>query len=195
MFIMKNIYETAVNKAKEVIEQLGADISVVDTAKVMLIVEKLTGYNIELYRADFSIVDLDNVGAFTDIKILKDKNEDVKVAEIFINSNKTIQQQRFSLVHELGHLMMGDTLEMSGDSITHENADITLLDEKDVGVDQNKIIEQKANIFALLVLMPQDSLRRSLRTNGTLELSGQYNVTERAVLDRLKVYFSTDMAA
>lgn len=189
MFTMKENYRDAVEKAQVVIEKLGTDIAVVDTAKVVSIVEKETGYRIDLYSADFSIVDMDQYGAFVDI--VPDSNGTGKIAEIFINSLTTIQQQRFSLVHELGHLILGD---VSNGARVHNNKDISLLDDSEVGIDESSIEEQRANIFALLVLMPRITFQQKIRTKGTLELSNQFMVTEEAVFNRLKVYLSTGMA-
>lgn len=115
-----------------------------------------------------------------------------KVARIIINSDHHVNMQRFSVAHELGHLITeipNFTYEEIDDGkftiSTHVNADITYIPEEDCKDDKYLIAEQVANIFALLVLIPEDIRIRDLKTQGIDELTGKYGVTEDAIYSRM----------
>ena len=118
--------------------------------------------------------------------------EEEKIANIVINSDYSANMQRFSVVHELGHLIC-EVPNFSYEKIddgkftisTHINPDITFIQEELCRKHKYLIAEQVANIFALLVLIP-DSIRiKDIKTEGIDSLMDKYGVTEDAIYSRM----------
>jgi Zn-dependent peptidase ImmA (M78 family)/transcriptional regulator with XRE-family HTH domain len=103
---------------------------------------------------DFESLDIDGRSMFTD------KKQPI----IFVNSSKPMCRQRFTVAHELGHLLMH-----IGNSISEE-----------------RDIEKEANIFANEFLIPEMDLRKQILTGLTLhglaDLKRYWKVSMQAIL-------------
>ena len=65
------------------------------------------------------------------------------------------RRQRFTLAHELAHLLLGHGAYMQGESVDEE--DIESDGEAELGVDDIRRLEWQANFFASCLLLPRDS--------------------------------------
>ena len=110
-------------------------------------------------------------------------------ASIFLNERETPEMVRFSLVHELGHLMTIDWDSLDEYHIsTHIDMDITSIPQELLDNPEFEFLaeEQKANIFALMVLIPYDSLMRALsKYNSLAGVAKFFGVEKSAVISRL----------
>lgn len=114
------------------------------------------------------------------------------IAFLIINSDYSADMQRFSVAHELGHLITNIpnfTYEEIDDGrftiSTHINPDITFIPEEQCEENKYLIAEQVANIFALLVLIPRDIRIRDIKAVGMEKLTEIYGVTEDAIYSRM----------
>lgn len=194
---MGSVFENArrVNKILSEQYNIGDDVFV-PLQSVFDAVKQETGYEeITIYEQPFSSFlknsDIRNkaeVGAMLSTRTY----DGSKIAEIVLNSDKDSRMQRFSAVHELGHLineLPNFIYETSDDGVStlsaHINPDITWLDEEDVSDLDYLICEQMANIFALLVLIRRDIRIQDVTNGGSRELAAKYGVTEAAVFSRV----------
>lgn len=118
--------------------------------------------------------------------------EEEKIAHIIINSDYNANMQRFSVAHELGHLITEipnfryEEIDDGKFTIsTHINPDITFIPEELCKKSKYLVAEQVANIFALLVLIPDEIRIRDIKTNGIDSLVNKYGVTEDAIYSRM----------
>ncbi len=98
--------------------------------------------------------------------------------KILINKDESIERQRFTLYHELGHLVQGEAL---------------LYGCFDGDVTNQKEEERFCNRFAAAMLMPQDSFRSvwnsTYHENKYIKrfvISERYGVSKRAVDNRAR---------
>ena len=115
-----------------------------------------------------------------------------KIAHIIINSDYNANMQRFSVAHELGHLITEipnfryEEIDDGKFTIsTHINPDITFIPEELCKKNKYLVAEQVANIFALLVLIPDDIRIRDIKAKGIDGLVNKYGVTEDAIYSRM----------
>ena len=111
------------------------------------------------------IEDNSDVEEFDGVSFITDEGNYI----IIINKNFSNDRKRFTLAHELGHLIMHNTMDC-------------LIDEK-------RDIEKEANQFASEFLMPEDEIKRSLYGLRISDLAGlkQYWLTSMAsILFRAK---------
>lgn len=73
---------------------------------------------------------------------------------IFQSEDLTEERQRFTLAHELGHLLMGHSEHMAGEYC--EATDFEFEDPIDLGVKEIMRMEWQANHFASCLLLPRD---------------------------------------
>lgn len=118
--------------------------------------------------------------------------EEEKVAHIIINSDYNASMQRFSVAHELGHLITEipnfryEEIDDGKFTIsTHINPDITYIPEELCKKNKYLVAEQVANIFALLVLIPDNIRIRDIKSKGIDQLVEKYGVTEDAIYSRM----------
>lgn len=160
-----------------------------DTDEVVKLVQKKTKYNIKVFSTDFSLLKidgLDDCGGL--ISVVKQKNG-VKRGEarIYLNSKNNPEMMRFSLMHEIGHLVLFDIENLSeGKTLVsaHINADITYLSEQVIGDNDYLESEQAANIFALSILMPKELFEIAGKIYSVEKLANLFGVTKEAVLSR-----------
>jgi Zn-dependent peptidase ImmA (M78 family)/transcriptional regulator with XRE-family HTH domain len=125
----------------------------------------------DVFGADVAV---ENLGSGFDG--LAASSDDVKL--IVLATSQVVARQRFTLAHELGHLLAGD------DQGLHLDRDVF---DKAQGRDPS---EQRANAFAASFLMPQDALRSAvgsvgLSAEGFAELTCDLVVTPSALAYRL----------
>ena len=118
--------------------------------------------------------------------------EEEKVAHIIINSDYNASMQRFSVAHELGHLITEipnfryEEIDDGKFTVsTHINPDITFIPEELCKKNKYLVAEQVANIFALLVLIPDNIRIRDIKSVGIDNLVNKYGVTEDAIYSRM----------
>jgi Zn-dependent peptidase ImmA (M78 family) len=93
---------------------------------------------------------------------------------IGVNNKHSRLRQRFSIAHELGHYIMGHDIGNTRDFIDDEMC-------------QFNPVEKEANLFASILLMPKDYVKKSVDTKGLdiKRLAGEFEVSEQAMTIRL----------
>ena len=109
-------------------------------------------------------------------------------AIILLNEKENARKQRFSLVHELGHLMIqGKEGKEEFRVSTHIDMNLTSIPEKELEKEGNEFLleEQQANIFALLVLMPREMFDRIKKEKDSIfEMAEIFGVEKDAIFSR-----------
>ncbi len=131
------------------------------------------------------------------MKTVLDEDENVTEATIIINSSKAAEFQRFSLLHELGHLVTKTWTTPSFEEdastthytlSTHIDYDVTNISEKEYRSNSYLLREQIANIFALRVLMPSKQFYQKLRDfNDIEEMADFFGLNKEAVVSRAQI--------
>lgn len=194
-WIMRKEFEIAYIKADEVLKSINfSDKEMVRTASIIDAVENALGIDVKFTDYDFNkigtknrIMDVSNCGAAMCVY----EQDEKKYAIILVNEKENTKMKRFSLVHELGHLMT-QPLDLSKNYqvSTHIDMDITSIPEYVLDKTENKFLidEQVANIFALLVLIPYDSLINAMSKFDSLEdIANHFGVEKDAVISRLRL--------
>jgi Zn-dependent peptidase ImmA (M78 family)/transcriptional regulator with XRE-family HTH domain len=132
----------------------------------------LPGLTETAFGADVAIVALD-----AGFDGLAAASEDAKV--IVLATSQVPARQRFTLAHELGHLLAGDDQDVHLDRDVYDKAQA-----KDPS-------EMRANSFASAFLMPEDTLREAVGSTGLTKtgfatLACDLKVTPSALAFRLK---------
>lgn len=166
VFMNNPAYLDAYEKANEVIKRLPySGSSMVDTDDVVKIVGDYAKYNISIFTADFAPLgnEISECGALTSI-IAKPQENRLGEARIYLNAKYDLKFRRFSLVHELGHLMTGKNNFKEGYffASAHIQYNLTYLDDKETEGNKAFENEQIANVFALSVLMPKEVFERKM---------------------------------
>lgn len=187
-------YDIAFAKAKEVLDKLNYDPDkMIRTNDIINVVEEMLNIDVKFKKQDFNNIKtqkntqkiFSNCGAIMYV----DKTTNPVKAFIFLNEQESPEMVRFSLVHELGHLMTRtlDSFE-NFEASMHINMDITSISEELINKYSFLVEEQVANIFALLVLIPYDSLVKAVLKFGTIkEVAKFFGVEEDAVISRLRL--------
>ena len=207
MFIMirpeyKIAFEKAaqINKILSVRAKKDGFVPLDDIIKAVQIVSNYSEINVE--RVQFSKIDFPqdfdksvalSCGAMLNTVSRKTpQGKDEEVAYLIINSDFDANMQRFSVAHELGHLItevpnfVYETIDDGQSTLSaHINADITYWTEEECEGNSYLVAEQVANIFALLVLIPDDLKIRNVREYGAEDLAKKYGVTEDAIYSRM----------
>ena len=195
---MREEYKIAYNKAAEVLENINykenyKENGMIRTASVIDAVEELTGIDVKFAEYDFSKltdkkkkVNVEHYGAAMCVS----ENDNAKTATIFLNNKATAKMQRFSLIHELGHLITDvNTVSIGKYKISaHIDMDITTIPEKILNDKKYAFLidEQIANIFALLVLIPYDLLcEEAPKYNKFEDLADAFGVETNAIISRM----------
>ncbi len=127
-----------------------------------------------------------------DIVKNSETGEEEKTAYIAVNSDYDALTQRFAAAHEMGNLLLTDCHNIYTDTYAagkyaisqHVDADISTLLHR---IDESKYLkaEYAANIFALLVLIPEELKIADVNDGKSKYLAQDYGVSEEAVLSRL----------
>ena len=187
-------FDIARQKASEVLNRLHYNPDeMIRTNDIIKTVEEMLGVDVRFAKYDFTELDegsgkrsaLRNCGAM----MLVSNEDSIRKASILLNKRETPEMVRFSLVHELGHLMTIDWNALDNCHIsTHIDMDITSIPESALNDPKFSFLvdEQIANIFALLVLIPYNSLVKKLsELNSTEKVAEFFGVEKSAVISRL----------
>jgi Zn-dependent peptidase ImmA (M78 family) len=127
----------------------------------------------------------DNLSGF----LLRDIKKDRII--IGVNANHIGTRQRFTIAHEIGHLLLHNEETFHIDKKT-EGFSVRLRNEESTkGTDR---IEREANLFAAELLMPFEFIKKDMEEIGdidllhgdeTIRLAKEYNVSNRALTYRL----------
>jgi Zn-dependent peptidase ImmA (M78 family) len=115
---------------------------------------------------------------------------------IGVNSSEGEQRQRFTIAHELGHLFLHKQ-----SSVSYDTGMMLLRDSH--SSDGTDFKEIEANRFAAELLMPEESIRKDLASEGQIDLVGdsdaakqliskladKYNVSPTAMSVRLTTFY------
>ena len=192
MFIMLNEFGVSFEKAKEVNQQLKPfqKDGFIELQKIIDTVQKISGYDINIAFIDFDFDEnAKKAGAMLSTKV--DDAKGTKEAFIAVNTLNDAKAQRFSVVHELGHLITEvpsyqyETPNDGRFTVSSQiNSDITYISDEECKNNKFLMAEQIANIFALLVLIPEEFTIKKLRENSEY-LSSKYGVTIDALYSRM----------
>ena len=127
-----------------------------------------------------------------DIIRSSDTGEYEKTAYIAVNSDCNALTQRFAAAHEMGNLLLTDTKDVYAE--LYKNGKYAI--SKHVDVDISSLLrrvhececlkaEYAANIFALLVLVPEELKIADINKGKAKYLAQDYGVSEEAILSRL----------
>ena len=207
---MREEYKIAFEKAKEVLSRINYDgADMVKSSDVLRAVSEMTGMQIRLNVIDFKKFKnnkkLDPTGYYAALQLYE--KEGCKGARIFVNSTRDPKMQRFALAHSLGRVATGmlDDIPVSKiepESNKHSgkktNRKCRLLVHVDMNIDSTSeeyldnteydfmIKEQAANIFALLVLIPFQTVLEQMRKNDSIEeISRFFGVDYEAIVSRI----------
>lgn len=151
-------------KSEQVISKLNYNNDgMVSTDSIIKAVSKMTNTDISFSYASFEnlkVPSASNIGAMMCVQKRKNKGSR-ETATIILNSDKSVKFRRFSLVHELGHLVNQNfTTSTDGKEYTlsaHIQYNIFSFTDEQCAADPLIESEQQANIFALHVLMPSEA--------------------------------------
>lgn len=101
---------------------------------------------------------------------------------IYVNASHSEDRQRFTIAHEIGHLILHT--HMIGDGVTEDALYQSGL---------NNLVEQQANNFAIDILMPWHLVREEIRRGASTveELAKIFMVTNSTMSIRLSVPYET----
>lgn len=192
-WFMRTEFKEAYNKAKNVLEELGCQISTItSTVDILKTVEKLTKTDVKIKYFDFAKLDEQFEKGYGIAKcgaaMYVTPDQDNRKAVVLLNTQETAEMQRFSLVHELGHLMLNNmNISSSGFLFsTHIDMDITSFNDEDWENNQILMEEQLANVFALLVLIPYDMLLKAMKKYDSIDdIAKLFGVEKDAVISRI----------
>lgn len=186
----KSILKEIDQKANAVISRIHYNgEGLVSTDRIIQAVSEITDTDISFSYASFSELNVPNgndVGAMMQVR--KASNGRKQTANIILNSDKDLKFRRFSLIHELGHLINKNYTIEEDDEYTlsaHIQYNVTSFSENQCK--QNPVIEseERANIFALKVLMPTEAfIDQVLNKNSFLAIADFFGVSEDAVRSR-----------
>ena len=194
----------AYEKAKELLKIIKFDKdNMIASNDIVDAVEKYSGLKISLAFCSFSKAGISSFsksgitkpyGAMTNFEL--DESDNIKKAKIIINEDIDAKSQRFSIIHELGHLVIRtlskeELLEYKGKFIisTHINDRFIDINQCDYEEDDDLFNELLCNIFALKVLMPNEQFYEKFREYG--KISGGFMPAHTIGIQ----YFSTVNAA
>lgn len=189
--LMREEFKIARSKAEEVSAKIDYKYGeLIPTADIMGVVERMTNVDAKFTELDFGTLKDNNgkSGAFKNYgaAMYVSTEDDKKIARIILNSRETPKKQRFSLVHELGHLAL-DKMDSADGYLfsTHIDMDLTSISDEDLEKDVFLVEEQAANVFALMVLMPDDVFYTAVKRHDSLDDIAQlFGVTKDAVVSR-----------
>lgn len=195
-WFMDSRFAPAYTMADTVIEKMNYNGGFVEIDDIMSVIKKEKNVEILLRFDDFSKLEgtegrFRRCGAAMSVPVDASSGAP-REARIMINSLFSPEHRRFSMAHELGHLMTDchncTTRENRFRVSMHIDADITCIDEDLLDEDEIYVSEQIANIFALLVLMPKQAFvtaRNLLKSEGLI--AHHFGVETDAVYSRIKL--------
>ena len=196
-WFMDDRFNIAYEMADLVIEKMNYDGDLVEIDDIMSVVKRERNIEILVSFADFDKLEGTNgrykkCGAAMSVPAEDPTSNSPRKAKILINSLYSPEHRRFSMAHELGHLMTnchnGTANENRFRVSTHIDANITSFNPELLDEDAMYVNEQIANIFALLVLMPKQAFvtaKSLLKSDGLV--AHHFGVETSAVYSRVKL--------
>ena len=188
-FMCKKCFDEATKASNEILSLIDdSKEGPISIEKLLNAVSKYTNTDILFGYLNFSDNHLDSkYGAM--MCVIKDEKTDKYRATIILNSDHEKEYQRFSLVHELGHLVTKcHTVEEDNNNYTlsaHINYNINCISEDDCKQNRYLLCEQIANVFALRVLMPSTRFKDVLYSMHDInDIAKEFGVTANAVKER-----------
>ena len=191
-FMDEKIRNSIREKSKNVISKLNYnDDGMVSTDSIIKAVSEETNTDISFSYASFENLKVPSafdIGAMMCVQNEKE-GENRRKAAIILNSDKSVKFRRFSLAHELGHLINNNYTISDDDKeytlSAHIQYDIFSFTDEQCNKDPVIESEQRANIFALHVLMPSEAFKaRVLSSDSFSEVADYFGVDEDAVRSR-----------
>ena len=189
-FVFDEDLKIAYKKSDEVLEKLGNNFEKpIRTADIVNTVSEIYDCKINMYATSFSELDpkIKKVGAMMRAYL---NDSSITTFEIYLNSDKDVQFQRFSLLHELGYIAMGCV----GPFFTNDkgfilsaNTNYNIIDLPE-DYKENKILlkEQLANIFALRIAMPNELFYKIINEQNDLDkIAKFFGIKKNAVFSRI----------
>ena len=186
---MKKFFTSAFDAANKVLActSRGKD-GFIELQDIIDTVENISGYQIGLNIKSFKTL---NCGDSTSMMSIE-QNNNRYLAKILINADKAPKLQRFAVAHELGHILT-DCITLDyitpndGNFVisTKLNPDITLIDCRKCLEDNFLYAEQLANIFAVLVLIPDIMNIKTLSSTDMDNLLSRYGVSCETIYSKL----------
>ena len=165
---MSTVYSDAVKRAEKVLDEFWKKNGIVTVPVDVIGIAR--SYNINVYAATFN-------SKYSDTLYGMIRGKDGKF-DIFVNAKNSLQRQRFSIAHELGHFFLH-----------HDSDKASELEFVDLRSDLSSPKEVEANKFATALLMPECEIRKQ---HGKLlfptadELAKTFNVSKPAMQIRLR---------
>lgn len=194
-FMNDDRFNIAFEKSNLILEKIDTENNkMIDTQQVIDAVSEVTKTEIYVLKADFS--GIKNAGRYGAMMSVVERGKKRK-ATIILNSNENIDDKfrRFSLMHELGHLITGKYNAQSNVDkkktkfILSSYIDYALshISEKEYA-DEFLLNEEIANIFALRVLLPLKPLMVEItKLKDLKKVAAHFGVPEEAVNSRLNL--------
>ena len=209
---MREEYKIAFEKAKDVLSRINYDgTDMVKSSDVIKAVSEMTGMQIRLIVVDFKKFKSNKRFHITEYYAALQlyKTKECNGVGIFVNSTRDPKMQRFALVHALGRIATGmlddvpvigtdpELKELSGKKasgkcrlLVHIDMDIDSISEEYLDNTEYDFMikEQAANIFALLVLIPPQTVLEQMQKNDSIEeISRFFGVDDEAVISRVEL--------
>lgn len=190
-FMFDERLKVAYDKSNEVLEELDYDVTkMVSTQDIIDIVERKVDCRILVSEISFSDVSekLKDYGAMMWTEL---NSNGQRIANIVLNKDNDSEFQRFSLVHELGHLMTvnSDDLFVEDEKYivsTHIDYRVTNISKEEYENNEFLLGEQYANVFALRILMPERIFFKKIKELDRIsQVARFFGLTDEAVLSRI----------
>lgn len=171
------------------------DDKMISTQKILNIIKEKYCNKIDLSFASFSECGIKKQYGAMMRTILSEDNK-VLSADIVLNTDNDASFQRFSLLHELGHLVTEawqkvDIYKANENRYvvsTHIDYRVTSISESEYENSEYLTNEQIANIFALRVLMPSSHFYKKMEeTNDIKKTAKFFGVAPDAVISRMMI--------
>lgn len=194
-FMNDDRFNIAFEKSNLILEKIDTENNkMIDTQQVIDAVSEVTKTEIYVLKADFS--GIKNAGRYGAMMSVVERGKKRK-ATIILNSNENIDDKfrRFSLIHELGHLITGkynvqsnvDKKKTKFILSSHIDYALSHISEKEYA-DEFLLNEEIANIFALRVLLPLKLLLVEItKLKDLKKVAAHFGVPEEAVNSRLNL--------
>ncbi|MCH5171562.1 MAG: ImmA/IrrE family metallo-endopeptidase [Erysipelotrichales bacterium] len=181
-----------INEIKNVVKNILSGIrydgkEMVNTQACLDYIEIIKKIDIKVYKISFKDLkkELEDFGAM----MVRTKGVTRNIARIYLNSDKDPVFQRFSLMHEFGHILFDEytTEDFKDKLVVSSHINYRLFSIPDSDTDKNKYLqrEQYANIFALELLMPSTKIKELKKVFSDDEMSVFFGVDKVAVKTRL----------
>lgn len=194
-FMNDDRFNIAFEKSNLILEKIDTENNkMIYTQQVIDAVSEVTKTEIYVLKADFS--GIKNAGRYGAMMSVVERGKKRK-ATIILNSNENIDDKfrRFSLIHELGHLITGkynvqsnvDKKKTKFILSSHIDYALSHISEKEYA-DEFLLNEEIANIFALRVLLPLKPLMVEItKLKDLKKVAAHFGVPEEAVNLRINL--------